>query len=279
MGYKSILTIVTDPQLSTAQMDAAIALARREDAHLDILCLGIDRTQTGYYYAGATAVIHQETFEFARTEAAETEAAVRARLAAEDIRWAVETVVTQIATLTEPVAVQARFSDLVVLPKPYGGKDNHDLEAVLEAALFDGRSPVLVLPATGLEPAPPSRVAIAWNQTDEALIAIRAALPILKAASLVNITIIDPPSHGPERSDPGGLLSQFLSRHGVKAEVSVLARTMPRVSEVLCRHARDIDADLIVMGGYGHSRFREAILGGATRDMLEISEVPVFMAH
>jgi len=54
---------------------------------------------------------------------------------------------------------------------------------------------------------------------------------------------------------------------------------MPRVSEVLCRHARDIDADLIVMGGYGHSRFREAILGGATRDMLEISEVPVFMAH
>ena len=59
----------------------------------------------------------------------------------------------------------------------------------------------------------------------------------------------------------------------------MLARTLPRVSEVLCRHARDIDADMIVMGGYGHSRFREAILGGATRDMLEIAEIPVLMAH
>lgn len=122
MGYKSILTIVTDPQLPAAQMDAAIALARREDAHLDVLCLGIDRTQTGYYYAGATAVIHQETFELARNEAAETEAAVRARLGAEEIRWAVETVVTQLATLTEPVAVQARFPTLSSFPNPMAEK-------------------------------------------------------------------------------------------------------------------------------------------------------------
>ncbi|MCV2863449.1 universal stress protein [Albidovulum sediminicola] len=279
MGYKSILTIVTDPKLSATQIDAAVALARREDAHLDILCLGIDRAQTGYYYAGATAALHQETFEYARAEAAEIENAVRARMASEEIRWAVDTVVTQIATLTEPVAVEARFSDLVVLPQPYGGKDQHDLEAVLEAALFDGRAPVLVLPPAGLSATPPQRIVIAWNQSDESLIAIRAALPILKAASIVNITVIDPPSHGPERSDPGGLLSQFLARHGVKTEVSVLAKTLPRVSEVLCRHARDIDADMIVMGGYGHSRFREAILGGATRDMLEIAQIPVLMAH
>ena len=91
--------------------------------------------------------------------------------------------------------------------------------------------------------------------------------------------VIDPPAHGPERSDPGGLLCQLLVRHGVKAEVSVLARALPRVSDVLARQARDVDADMIVMGAYGHSRFREAILGGATRDMLEKSEVPVFLAH
>ena len=83
----------------------------------------------------------------------------------------------------------------------------------------------------------------------------------------------------PERSDPGGLLCQLLVRHGVQAEVSVLARTLPRVSDVLARHVRDLDAGLLVMGAYGHSRFREAILGGATRDMLEAAEVPVFLAH
>ncbi len=108
---------------------------------------------------------------------------------------------------------------------------------------------------------------------------MRAALPLLKAADLVNIAIVDPSSHGPERSDPGGALSQLLSRHGVKTEVSVLAKTMPRVSDVLNRHVRDTDADMMVMGAYGHSRFREAILGGTTRNMLEQAEVPVFMAH
>ena len=106
-----------------------------------------------------------------------------------------------------------------------------------------------------------------------------AALPLLQAAHLVNIAVIDPPQHGPERSDPGGMLCQMLVRHGVKAEVSVLARSMPRISDVLNRHVRDMDADMLVMGAYGHSRFREAILGGATRNMLEMAEVPVLMAH
>ena len=109
--------------------------------------------------------------------------------------------------------------------------------------------------------------------------ATRAAMPLLKASALTDITVIDPPAHGPERSDPGGMLSQLLSRHGIRAEVSVLAKTMPKTSDILARHVRDIDADLVVMGAYGHSRFREAILGGTTRNMLEFAEVPVFMAH
>jgi nucleotide-binding universal stress UspA family protein len=123
------------------------------------------------------------------------------------------------------------------------------------------------------------RIVVAWNQSREAMAAVRRALPFLQRADLVSITVIDPPPHGAERSDPGGLLCQMLVRHGVKAEVSVLARTLPRVSDVLARHVRDIDADMVVMGAYGHSRFREAILGGATRNMLEQAEVPVFMAH
>jgi nucleotide-binding universal stress UspA family protein len=65
----------------------------------------------------------------------------------------------------------------------------------------------------------------------------------------------------------------------VRTEVSVLARTTPRISDTLTRHAMDQDADLIVMGAYGHSRFREAILGGATRHMLEQSEIAMLLAH
>ncbi len=150
MAYKSLLTIVTDVKAQAAQIDAAIALARREDAHLDALCLGIDRTQTGYYYAGATAMIHQETLERAQNEAQATEEAVRARLGTEDVRWAAESAVAQLGGMSGLVALRARFADLVVQAQPYGNSGGQEGEAVVESALFEGRAPVLVLPKTGL---------------------------------------------------------------------------------------------------------------------------------
>lgn len=279
MSYKSILTIVTDVEAARAQIDTAVAMARREDAHLDVLCMGVDRTQTGYYYAGATAFIQQETIERAQEDARNLEAAMRDRLAAEDIRWGAEAIVAQLGAISAVVGMRARFADLVVMGRPYAKGRGQEIEAVVEAAMFEGQAPALVVPDGYAGAIAPRRVVVAWNQSNEALSAIRKALPLLKAADLVDITIIDPPAHGPERSDPGGQLSQLLARHGVKAEVSVLAKTMPRVSDVINRHVRDTNADLVVMGAYGHSRFREAILGGATRNMLENAETPVLMAH
>jgi|TARA_Y100000815_G_scaffold112869_1_gene101704 nucleotide-binding universal stress UspA family protein len=279
VAYKTILTVVTDPKLETAVLDQAIQLATREDAHLDILCLGIDRTQTGYYYAGANAMLLQETLKKAQEDSAAIEKAVRARMAPETVRWSSEAAVAQIAGLSNLVAHRARFSDLVVVPKPYGEGKGIEDEATVEAALFDGRAPVLIIPPKTDADAMGQRVVVAWNESTEALAAVRAALPMLQAADVVNITVIDPPQHGPDRSDPGGLLSQMLGRHGVRAEIAVLAKTMPRISDVLNRHVQDIEADMVVMGAYGHSRFREAILGGATRSMLENAEVPVLMAH
>ncbi|MCR9152232.1 MAG: universal stress protein [Rhodobacteraceae bacterium] len=279
MAYKSILTIVTDAQSQGAQIDAAVAMARREDAHLDVLCIGIDRTQTGYYYAGATAFIQQETFERAQAEAAATEASVRERLAVEDIRWGAESAVAQLGAMGGLVALRARFADLVVQLKPYGAAGGQDAEAIVEAALFEGRAPVLIVPEGGLAADFGRRIVCGWNQGQEALNAIRAALPMLRAADLVDVAIIDPPPHGAERADPGASLCQMLVRHGAKAEVTVLAKTLPRVSDVLMRHVSDINGDMVVMGAYGHSRFREAIMGGATRNMLEQAKVPVLMAH
>jgi len=188
-------------------------------------------------------------------------------------------VVTQLGALTDVVAARARYADLVVLPLPYGKARGVEDEAVTEAALFEGMAPVLIVPPSGMKTIEPRRIIVAWNQTREALVAARRAMPFLRQAEMVQIVVIDPPTHGAERSDPGGLLCQLLVRHGVRAEVSVLAKTLPRVSEVLARQARDLDAELLVMGAYGHSRFREAILGGTTRDMLEHAEVPVFLAH
>lgn len=281
MAFKSILTVVTHAADAAHQIDAAVDLARREDAHLDVLCLGIDRSQNGYYYIGSAPmapVFLQDTIDQARDEAKAVEAAVRKHLTAEDIRWAVDTGIAPVGAVSQRVGLLARFADLVVLPRPRGQGADFDAEGIIESALFDGHAPVLLIPAG--HPLPyGKRIVVAWNQSTEALRAIRAALPILKAATAVDVAVIDPPSHGPERSDPGGMLSQFLARHGVKTEVSVLARTLPRIAENLCRHIEDIGADMVVMGAYSHSRFREAILGGATRHMFEHAPVPIFAAH
>mgnify|MGYP000943011063 CR=1 FL=1 len=282
MACKSLLTVVTSAAAVPAQIDAAIALARREDAHLDVLCLGIDRSMSGYYYIGAAPlapVMVQETMDQARDEALAAEAAVRARLLREEVRWAVDTAIAQTGMASGQIAQLARFADLVLLPKPYGKDSAPDEEMIVEAALFDGRAPVLLLPAGTVDASYGKRIVVAWDQSDQAMNAVRAALPFLKTASRVDVAIVDPSDHGPERSDPGGLLSQYLARHGVRTEVSVLARTLPRVADIICRHAEEIGGDLIVMGAYGHSRFREAILGGTTRDLFSIASVPVFAVH
>lgn len=279
MAFKTVLTIATDPDLLPGTVARAQDLAAGFDAHLDVLCLGVDRTQTGYYYAGANALVLEQTIGRATAEAAALEADVRTMLGAAQLRWSVEHGVAQLADIGRHVAARARFSDLVVLPMPYGEGRGIELEPVVEAALFEGQVPVVVVPDAATATARPKRIVVGWNESAEALRAVRAALPLLQGADVVHVCVIDPPQHGPDRSDPGGALSQFLARHGVKAEIGVLSRTMPRISDVLMRHVRDVDADMVVMGAYGHSRFREAILGGATRNMLEHASVPVFMAH
>ncbi|MBU3029578.1 universal stress protein [Paracoccus marinaquae] len=279
MAYKTILTALSDPR-QIPQLDAAASLAVREDGHLNILCLGVDHSQTGYYFPGGTPYAFQEAIDSAMEQAESLESTVRQHLAsASDLRWSVESAVAQIGGVASLVGMRARFSDLAVLDRPYGKDATPDAESVVEAALFEGGCPVLVLPQSGLPPEPPQRIIVAWNQSTEALVAVRRALPLLKTAETVEITIIDPGRGGPERSDPGGALTQMLTRHGVRAEIAVLARTAPTTSDELARRAAEVGADMIVMGAYGHSRFREAILGGTTRNMLEKASIPVLMAR
>lgn len=279
MAYKSLMCILRSAERDLAHLDYAVALARECDAHLDILCLGLDRIQVGFYYAGATTLVQENSLAEAEAEARSLTAMVKARLEPSDIRWAVEALVVQWGAIAPAVEQAARYADLVILPRPYGEGTGPEDEAITETVLFLGPTPTLIVPpgwtgaGWGTEPV------IATNQGPEAISAVRAALPGLQAAGRASIAIVDPPRHGPERSDPGGALSLMLARHQVRAEVSILARSMPRIADVLIRHVEDRGADIVIMGAYGHSRLREAVLGGPTRDMLAEAPVPVLMAH
>lgn len=283
MGFKSILTVVITPAEARAAISAAAQLALAHDGHLDVLALGVDQGQIGYTYLGGGAILNELWMDSAVVDAEAIAKEVKAVLAEQDpgLRFTIQTALVEIGALSAIVASAARFVDLVVQARPYASSQKYVAEEVVAAALFAARAPVLILPdapdMTRLNP--PRRIILAWNQSIEALVATRCALPLLKTADEVDVTVVDPPPRGPERSDPGGMLCQFLVRHGVKAKVSVLARSMPRVSDVLARHAVDQGTDLMVMGAFGHSRLREAVLGGATREVLESTKIPVLMAH
>lgn len=280
MPYKSLLTFVGAPGLAPAPLDTAMALARAEDAHLDIVCLGVDRSQADLVGFGTAApVIVPNMLEEARDEAEELFAKVTARLMPEDIRWAAEQVVTPAGALSSVAGQRARYADLLIAAPPLGPRGGSEAEAIVEAALFDGHIPVLIVPNGAPLSLKALDVLIGWNDGDEALAAVRAALPILQSARSVRLVVIDPPVYGMDRSDPGGALAQMLARHGVQADIAVLAKSSESVAEVLLRQAGEQAANLIVMGAYGHSRLRETILGGATRDMLQKAKVPVFMAR
>ena len=168
MGYKTILTVLTDAERQHKQLDSAIAMTRREDAHLEVFCMGVDHTQSGYYYAGASAYVFQESIDKAMAAASALEEKVRERLHAEDIRWSVDSAVAQVGGLSTLVGMRARYSDLVVLNRPYGDNATPDAEAVTEAALFEGTAPVLIVPEELQEPFG-KRILIAWNQSTAAM--------------------------------------------------------------------------------------------------------------
>lgn len=279
MTFKSIMSVVTDMEADSASLEAARVLAKSCQAHLDVVCLGVDRTQPGFYYAGANALAMQTNLEAARTEAKAAEEGVTKALTGDDLPWATHAMTASSPGLGPVLAYQTRMADVAVLPQPYGENRDQIDEIIVESSLFDAGLPVIIVPKRGAFNPPFKRILLAWNESQESLRAIRAAMPLMADADIVNIAIIDPPVHAADRADPGSALSQLLSRHGVHAEVSVLSKTMPRVSDVLTRHADDIEADLLVMGAYGHSRFRESILGGATRNLLQSAEIPVLMAH
>lgn len=278
MRYRSFFTVWDGQQESRSSLDLAIDMTRRAGGHLDVLCLGIDRVQPGFYYAGAAPALLQEGLAAAQAEAAEREAGARAILEREDIAWSCRSSVTQIGGLLYVIGRAARFADLTILPRPYGRPDSEEGAAVLEAALFEGDAALLVVPpgAARLES---RRIVVGWNESQEALRAVRAAMPLLLEAEAVDIVLIDPGTQASDEADPGTELSAMLARHGVPVSVSVLARTRPGIADTLARHVADTGADIVVMGAYGHSRFRQSILGGATRDTLEHAKVPVLMAH
>lgn len=170
----------------------------------------------------------------------------------------------------------ARLFDLSVVTQPEPDILGAE-ELVVEGVLFESGRPTLVVPYAQAKPLSLERVLIAWDGSRPAARAAGDALPFLLKAKSIEVVMVAG-DRTKEGVLPGAEFGQHLARHGLTVEVKRLTNA-GGIGETLLSHAADIGADFLVMGGYGHSRLREFILGGATRGIIESMTIPTLMSH
>ncbi len=255
----------------------AISIATVFEAHVAGIAFLYDPVipLSGAGYIPADVIDSQERDNANATKAAAdrfAQAAARAGVSAEPL-----TLSTSVAGAGEQFGRLARRFDLAVIGQ--AEPDTNAIEEVIsEAALFESGRPIIIVPYIQKAPLKLDRVMVCWDGGRQAARAAADAMPLLERAGRVEVVIVAD-ENGKEDEIAGADMGQHLARHGLDVEVKRMAIGDIDVADVLLSHAADIAADLIVMGGYGHSRLREFVLGGVTRSILGSMTVPVFMSH
>lgn len=264
---------------SATRLDFAADLAIRQSAHLVGLYV-IDlplSVLAGTELGGAVAVVEmiEQVHAAAVAAAVPVEASFRERLRRDDLsgEW------RQVdGSLPGQLALHGRYADLVVLGQT--DPQASDGDAAIEGALFESGRPVLLLPRSGAPRRLGSRALVAWNARREAARAVHDALPLLAAMTEVTVLTIAPEAAAGSHGDqPGADIAAHLARHGLRVSVRSVPGTDVDAGNLVLSEAANVGADLLVMGGYGHSRLREFVLGGVTRTILAHMTLPVLMSH
>lgn len=281
MSYKTILVHADDSAHAQQRFEIAARIATREQAHL----------------VGAAATAVPGTF-YLPEMIGESTMSLTAYL--EYLRQRAQGVLTQFEGTARQAGVasyetrliedeaaaglclQARYSDLVVISQTDPDESLPALRSGFpEYVVLNAGRPVLVIPYAGRFPEFGKRVMVAWDASMEATRAVTAALPFLRRAELVEVTVFDPSSRGDVHGEqPGADIALYLARHGIKVNVSQQV-TAERIDtgNALLSAAADFNADMLVMGCYGHSRFREVLLGGVSNTIFRSMTVPTLMCH
>ena len=286
MGLRALLLPVTGHHADDVALEVALGLAKPFGSHLTAVCLRPDPVDIVRYVADwSSPVLAGNTLAVVEDQAQAD--ALDAGKAFEDWRlrqklplWnerneAGGVSVTWEERVGAPAMIlrdMARFADLIVM-RGLGPEGPVDGDAMLEAILFDAGRPVLLSP--GVAPAELLGTAmIAWAGEREETRAVTAALPLL--ARMREVVIRTVGSHEDARVDR---LVQYLAYHGITAMAAQVQTGDRSVGDTLLAEAKRISASLLVMGAYHHSRTREMVFGGATRQIITHVQMPVLLAH
>jgi nucleotide-binding universal stress UspA family protein len=206
-------------------------------------------------------------------------AVARFQAAARDASVSSETQIVDAAVDGAPAMLAniARRFDLSVIAQPEPNQSALG-RLFVEAALFESGKPLLVVPYIQTAALKLDRVMVCWDGSRSAARAVGDAMPFLVRAKAVEVTVV---STEPAKSDemPAADIAQHLARHGAKVMVNRITSADMDIANTILSRAADASADFLVMGGYGHSRLREFILGGATRGILASMTLPTLMSH
>jgi len=273
--YKTIVVHVDDSSAMDARLQAAAQLANAQGAHL------VGSASTGLSWpsyallTGSMAVTPVDEFDALCASARDSlrEFAERAR------RLGVESVEER---MTEDdhrhaLLLQSRYADLVVTGLNTGARDA--VPGLAQYVAMHGARPVLAVPQTYAGEPIGEQVVVGWDGSVQATRAVQGALPLLVGADSVVLALVNAEREaGLHGEEPGADMALYLARHGVSVDV-VTEKTTGPVGEALLGIANACRAGLLVTGAFGHSRYRELVLGGVSRVLLERSTLPVMVAH
>jgi len=273
MAYRTILVHFSALDRADAVMDLAVPLADAHNAHLIGLYV---IPQVAAYTPAAVQVttdiltIQRKYFE---DEADQVAAVFKKRAEKGGIKFEWRKVDAEGALMSETVVEHAFAADLVIAGQPKPEDSWAPYSEMPERLMLDSGRPLLMVPFAGKFSVPSRGAMLAWGGTRE------SAIPLMQNVKHVRILAVNPDNGDDSGFTPSDDIAATLARHGIKTEAAfTMTRDISVADELLSRIA-DHDCDLLVMGGYGHSPFREMVFGGVTRHILQHMTVPVLLSH
>ncbi len=278
--FKDIMVAITRSSSDETALAAGIALARKDDANLAVV-IPVEfpvpvPNEWGVYPYQMYSAFYDDALKNAETQAEQ----LRTQLSAESIKFSVRVESTVLMTGAQTCSLHARYSDLAIVGAVAPGQKNYPAEGYFIELLMNSGRPVLRVPHTLETDCNFERVVIAWQPCREAARAVHDAMPFLRRAKSIEILMIDPQigenGHGEQ---PGADIAAHLARHGLNITVIAQPAMGETIGNAIVKYTRQVDAQLLVAGGYSHSRFREFILGGVTKELNAHSAIPILFAH
>lgn len=270
---KSILLYIANDAAMQARLQVALDLARAGNGHITCLqAVSYEVFAPGDFYGSAMAAampLIKEAAEKLRSE-------IERDLSNEDVSWNWRFVY---GAPEHRLLEHAALHDIMLVGPHDAGEDGRGPSGMVGELALKAPVPVLVVPAStkGFDVTAP--VLVGWNGSAEACMALRQATPLLALSRKVYLASVEEKRSEGRFDFPPLEGAQYLSRHGIEAELVEIPRGEARISDTLFSAAQMRDCGLVVMGAYGHSRLAEMLFGGVTRHSLSDPQMPIFLAH